>query len=393
MVAVAFFALVASASEGEDWFRYRGPDLNGISSESILSVPWDADGPDVPWRTQVGTGLSSVAISEGSLYTIGNEANTDTVVCLSTHDGEVFWKHSYPCPTDPNEFEGGPTSTPTVDGDRVYTLSRTGDLFCFDKRTGDVVWSTNVAEETEVRIPAWGFAGSPLVYGDLLILNVGDAGAAFQKSDGTLVWKSDDKDSGYATPVPFQDKAIILASARSYVAVDASTGGELWRQRWLTTFGCNAADPIIQNNQVFLSSGYNRGSALLKVQDGEPEVVWKNKDLQNQISTSVLIDGHIYGIHGDVDNGTELRCIEFATGELKWATDAVRPGGLSAAGDRLVILSGSGELVIAGANAAQFDPVCRHFILDEKCWTAPVVSQGKIYCRSVRGDLACIVVQ
>ncbi len=388
--------LLASISRGivvaDDWYRFRGPALTGISVETEWSHDWGDDGPKILWRAMVGTGFSSVTISQHRLYTIGNENNVDTVHCLNVDTGQEIWSHSYASAIDPNEFDGGPTSTPTIDQGKVFTLSRSGDLFAFEKETGEVRWSKNIATETGVRVPAWGFAASPLVHGRMLILNIGDAGSAVDKETGTVIWSSADKDSGYSTPVPFQNNrhdGVILGSARSYVCVDAASGEELWRQRWLTTFGCNAADPITSGKHVFLSSGYNRGSALLDVSGESPIIVWKHKDFQNQLSSSVLIDGQIYGVSGDVAAGAKLTCIDMMTGEVRWRNDSLRVGSLSAAGQRLIVISDSGELVIVQATPRECRVLARHSLLDGKCWTAPVLSGGRIYVRSAGGEVVC----
>lgn len=380
----------------DDWYRWRGPAGTGISQESNWRKHWTDADPAVLWEAYVGTGLSSVSVQDGRLFTAGNELNVDTVYCLDAETGEAVWEHSYPSPLGDNEFEGGPTSTATVDGDAVYFLGREGDLFCFDAADGEVRWSKNVSIEADVRVPAWGFAGSPVVVGDRLLLNIGDAGLAVDKRTGSLLWSSGDKDAGYATPVVFEEgenTLAIIASGRSYVAVDASTGAEQWRQRWLTTFGCNAADPILDGEQVFISSGYNRGAALLDISQGNCKVIWKNKEMQNQLSTSILIDGYLYGISGDVEAGAELRCLELASGELQWNDGSVRYGALSAADGHLIVLSDSGELLIAPADPEGFRPVARSQVVEGKCWTAPVLANGRIYCRTAEGSLVSVDVR
>lgn len=387
---------LVSFTFGEDWYRYRGPNLNGISSETGWKS-WGDGEPKIHWRAEVGTGFSGIVQSDGCVYTIGNKENEDTVYCLDAASGDVIWKQSYACPTDPNEFEGGPTSTPTVDGDSVFTLSRRGDLYCFEKASGKPKWSVNAATLADVRTPGWGFAGSPLVLGDKLILNVGDAGTAIDKLTGELIWKSDDKDSGYSSPIPTRHdnrECVVIGSARSYVCVDVVDGAEVWRQRWLTTFGCNAGDAIVSDHGVFLSSGYNRGSALIRPGQGRPEVVWKNKEMQNQISSSLLLGDMIVGIHGDVDAGTSLRALDLKSGAVLWTEETLQPGGLSASADgRLIVIGDEGELMIGQANRDSFQVACKSQVVEGKCWTAPTLSGGLIYCRTADGSIVCVDVR
>lgn len=390
LVTVAVFCTQLPA---EDWPQWRGPHRNGISKETNLRIDWPTEGPPILWTTNVGTGFSSIVVSSGRAITIGNRDNTDTVYCLDADTGEQRWQYSYEAPLNDKFFEGGPTSTPTVDGDVVYTLSQTGNLFCFDVATGAVNWSQNIAEVASVRVPGWGFGGSPVVHDDMLLLAVGESGTAVDKRTGELLWSSADKDAGYATPLLYQrdDKWFaLIASGTYYHAIDVATGEEQWRYRWLTRFGCNAADPILSGDTVFVSSGYNRGSALLRLTAGEPEAVWKNKDYQNQFSTSVLIDDYLYGVDGDTTGERRLKCVELATGEVKWSEDGFGSGALIATDERLIILSETGELVLADATASGFQQIARNSVLMGKCWTAPTLANGRVLCRNADGDVVCV---
>lgn len=394
-VAALVSTVIVPSSKADDWCRWRGPHQDGVSQESGWLDRWAADGPEILWTAAVGTGFSSLAVCQGRLYTIGNEENTDTLICLDAASGQTLWKYSYPCPRDAYEFEGGPTSTPTVDQGAVYGLSRRGDLYCLEASTGKTRWSKNIASETGIRIPAWGFAGSPRVHGDVLLLNIGDAGAAVDKASGDLLWASADKDAGYATPVVRVDDGqatAIFASGKSFVGVDVLSGRERWRQRWLTTFGCNAADPIVAGDRIFLSSGYNRGCALLRIDGAEPTVVWKNKEMQNQLTPSLLIDGFLYGVHGDVAAGASLRCMELESGQVQWDDASFRAGAVAAADGRLIVISDSGELLIGPASAQGFVPSARAPVVSGKCWTVPVLCDGRIYCRTADGTVACVSV-
>ncbi|MFT4641866.1 MAG: outer membrane protein assembly factor BamB [Verrucomicrobiales bacterium] len=395
-VLLSAFILFTSAVRvtAEDWFRWRGPMLNGISSESGWLTKWPGDEPKISWQASVGTGFSTVVVSQERVYTMGNEADVETVFCLDANSGKVLWKHEYACPLDPKFFEGGPTSTPTIDGDAVYTLSRSGQLFCLDAVSGEIRWSKNVQEETGAAIPSWGFSGAPLVHESLLVINMGDAGVALDKKSGEVIWKSEATESGYSTPYPYkvtEDQwAVILGSAKSYVAVDIKTGKELWRYRWLTRYGVNAADPIVNGDQVFISSGYNKGSALLQLGSEEPTLVWKSKELRTQMNPSVLIKGYLYGTDGDAGNDATLKCIDWKTGEVKWSQKAVGTGGVTAADGNLIVLTSRGELIVAPASPESFQPLTRAQVLGGKCWTCPVLSNGRIYCRNADGKLVCI---
>jgi outer membrane protein assembly factor BamB len=393
IVMLLFWTLNAAA---EDWYRWRGPNLNGISSERDWLDKWPVEGPNINWKASVGTGFSSVSVSKDRLYTIGNEENTDTVYCLDTSTGKHIWKHSYACPLDDRFFEGGPTSTPTIDGENLFTLSRQGDLFCLNATTGMIQWARNIVKQDGMPVPGWGFGASPLVHEQLLVLNAGEGGIALEKSSGKLVWKSDSREAGYATPLPVRSSdatILIFASRRFYMGVDVGTGEKLWRHRWLTQFGCNAADPIAQGRHVFISSGYGRGSALLNIEGDKPTVVWKSKEMQNQLHSSVLIDGSLYGFDGAAGIPARLTCMEYLTGKIQWTDQWPGVGSLSAADGKLIILSEQGELVIATASATAFLPVARAQILTGKCWTVPVLSDGRIYCRNAAGDVACVDVR
>jgi len=334
-----------------------------------------------------------MAIADGRLYTMGNSDNRDVVTCLDSKSGIVLWKHAYDCPLDDRFFEGGPTSTPTIDGERVFTLSRQGDLFCFDAVTGNVHWSKNVSQVAEVRTPGWGFSSSPLVHEDRLILNVGESGIAIDKSNGEIVWKSGDAEAGYMTPHRLRIGErwfALIASGKFYQCVDLESGKVAWKHRWLTTNGCNAADPIVVIDQVFLSSGYGRGAALLSFTETAAKVIWNNTEMQNQLNSSVLVDGCLYGFDGDEGAEAQLKCMEYQSGEVRWSQTGFGAGSLMVADNHLIILSESGELTIAPVSSELFKPTATAKILDTKCWTVPVLSNACIYCRNAAGEIVCV---
>lgn len=392
-VGAALLLTLPFAARAEDWPRWRGPDLNGITREKGWATRWPSEGPRQVWKAAVGTGFSSVAVSEGRLFTLGNKEATDTVYCLDAASGKPLWTHSYPCPLDPKYYEGGPGSTPTVEAGRVYTLSKRGHLFCFNIADGKPVWEKDLIAELGVRKPEWGFSGSPLVDGDLLVLNVGGAGTGVEKGTGKVAWRSDTNAAGYATPVPYTaegKRCAILFSGKSLVAVRAEDGRELWRYPWVTKWDINASEPILVGTKLFVST-FDRGCALLELASGKPIPIWQNKNMANHFNGCVVMDNLIFGMHGNTDQALkELRCLDFGTGEIKWRHEGFGLGALCGADGKLLILGDRGQLAVADPSAESFKPLAQAQVMGGKCWTVPVLANGKIYCRNAEGTLICL---
>jgi outer membrane protein assembly factor BamB len=381
---------VAFASMAEDWPRWRGPEANGISRETGWFKPWPKDGPKQIWKANVGSGFSTLSVASGRVFTTGTVQKKETIVCLDEKTGRTRWQHTYTTSFVPQYYEGGSSGTPIVDADRVFYLGQMGELFCFDAASGRVVWSNNVVSATSTKVPTWGLTGAPFVRGDLLILNVGSAGCAVAKATGNIVWKSAGE-GGYATPVEF-DRHVLIFGTKALACVEAMSGQVRWNFPWETRYDVNAADPIIvSSNRVFISSDYDHGSALLDVTGQLPKAIWENKNMKNPYASSVLLNGFVFGMdaYAGKPNGT-LRCVDANTGELKWSEPSIGNGALTAADGKLIIMSERAELVIAEATPERFKPIARAQVLGGKCWTMPVLANGKIFCRNSRGDVACI---
>lgn len=389
-ILVAVLAASACVAHAADWPRFRGPGQTGLVKEAGLNPQALAEGARILWRASVGTGFSSVTVADGRAFTMGNTNDTDHVWCFDANTGRLLWKHSYAEPLDPNLYEGGPNATPVVDGGRVFTLSRTGKAFCLDAATGAVIWQVDLAREVGARPPRWGFSGSVLIEGDLAIYNAGSAGTALNKNTGAVVWKSGPEASGYSQPVVAEidgQRLAVLMGAREVIALNPKTGAVAWRHPWRTMHDVNAADPIIRGNRVFVSSGYNHGAAVLEVRNNQVTEIWKNRNLRNQFSSSVVLGDYIYGI-----DENQLRCVEFATGNVRWTDRVTGKGTLLIADGHIIALSERGELLIAPATPDGFQPASRAQILSGRCWTMPVLAHGRLYARNARGDLVCVQV-
>ena len=386
-----FLAAFASLAPAADWPVWRGPNRDGISTETLA-------GTEVTklWTAQVGIGFASFTVAEGRVFTSGHADGQDTVFCLDAATGKPVWKHSYKAELGDKYYEGGTSAGPVIEGDKAWHVSRWGDLICFEAATGKIVWQKNFLEETGAEIPEWGFSGSPLIHGAHLILNIGQNGAAFEKATGKLVWKSEADTAGYSTPhlITVNGKEqVVLSTRRAYKGVDPSNGTVLWEHTWNTSYGVNAADPILSGTKLFISSGYNKGCALLDLASAEPAEVWRSRVMKNQFNSSVLIDGHLYGSDGDYDKVNSLKCIDFATGAEKWNAADVGFCSLMAADGKLIIMTAKGELIIAKASAAKFETISRTPLLTGRCWSVPVLANGRVYVRNAAGEVVCASVK
>lgn len=387
-LTIAGLLAITFSTRAADWPCFRGPDHNGISQETSWSANWPVGGPKQLWKAKVGIGFASFSVSAGRVHTTGNAKDSDTVFCFDANTGAEIWKHAYPAKLDPKYYEGGPSATPTVDGGRVYTLSKRGVLHCLDAAKGTVIWSKNLMEELKAKMPTWGFASSVFIEGDLAIVNVGTAGAALDKTTGKVVWSSGEEEAGYSTAVPFDaagQRAVALAIKQDVVGLAVKDGKELWRFPWKTDYDVNAADPVLAGSKVFISSGYNHGGGVFDVSARPAKKIWENKNMRNHFNSCVLWQGHLYGV-----DEKELRCLVFDTGEVKWSEKSVGKGSLMMADGKLIVLSEKGELMVAEASAAAFKPISRAQVLGGKCWSTPVLANGKIYCRNAAGDVVAV---
>jgi len=379
-------------AEAADWPNWRGPNHNGISKETEWVATWPEAGPKVLWEKSLGAGFASMAVSEGRVYAMGNIKNNDILYCLDADTGKEIWKKSYPCPLFKKNHEGGPSATPTVSGDSVYTFSKNGDAVRFKAATGQVVWHKNLNKELDAKHPTWYFAGSALIIDNMVILNTGTNGIALNKDDGSVIWQNGKGAAGYATAVPYtmgNQKCVVIFSAKEMVALIAKTGKVLWKIPWKTSYDVNAADAIITGDKMFISSGYNKGCALFKIGPSDFTELWRNKSMSNHFNSCVLWKGYIYGL--DDGSGKELRCLDFKTGQLQWGQRGFGKGSLMLADGKLIILSDKGKLAIAEASPTGYKELSSAQILTGKCWTVPVLANGRIYARNnPDGRLVCL---
>jgi outer membrane protein assembly factor BamB len=386
-VVLAVTLSAALAVEGGDWSQYRGPHRNGVSSETGLLRSWPASGPEIAWRVALGEGYSGIAVQGERVYTLYGREGDEWAAAFEAASGKEVWRTRLDA-NRPDGYGGGPRSTPTVEGDLVFALGASGKLAALSAAGGEVRWRKDLVAELGARVPRWGVASSPIVEGDLLLVEVGGKGTsgivAFDKKTGKPAWSTPADRPGYSSPL-----VATLAGARQAVfftgaglmGLAPSTGTVLWSYPWETSYDVNAAMPVLaEPDRLFISSGYDTGAALLRVKgEGgrEIEEIWKSRVMKNHFNSSVLHAGHLYGF----DDGT-LKCIRLDTQEEKWAQRGFAKGSLLVADGHLFILGEKGLLALAEATPEAYKEKARHQLLDAKTWTMPSLSRGRLYVRS-----------
>jgi outer membrane protein assembly factor BamB len=398
----------AAGVKSSDWPQWRGPNRDGLSRETGLLTDWPKEGPKKLWEAKTGVGYSSLAVASGRVYTVLQDEDKEAVVCWNADTGQELWRFRYPCKYE-NSFGSGPRSTPTVDGDRVYTVGATGIFHCLNAVKGDKLWRHDLLEEFNAETPRWGVSFSPLVEGDLVFTTPGGPNgnslAAFDKVSGDLAWKKYDDPAAYSSPVTATIggiRQIIFFTQNGLVSVGPKDGALYWRYPWETNFGCNVSTPIVVGDYVFISSGYDKGCVLLEVTKSAPsplapggrgdggegavfqaKPVYEHNRMRNHFSSSVRFKDAIYGF----DDFT-LICMDFRTGKTLWEHKGFKKGSLLIADGHLIILSESGEVALAEATPDAYRQKASFQFSHNKCWTVPVLANGRLYVRDEE-KIAC----
>jgi outer membrane protein assembly factor BamB len=398
--------LGSGSSRAADWPHYLGPDydLKPVAQE------FEAGSVSVVWDARVETGMCSITLAEGLLYTMGNDGEKgdedrtkarDFVYCLDAKTGEEKWTFNYKCLLEPRLHPGGPSSTPTIHEGKVYTVSKLGHLFCLDAKTGEKLWDAS-ALQYKPRKPWWGFAGSPTVMGDVVIYNIGEKGLGLNKDTGEVIWKSEDNVVAYATPKPlpgnmFNRPAVALFTNEDFLVLDPATGQSVatYEKSWYEKSNCNAITPYIHEGHIYLVHSAH-GMARLSVEGNTLQQDWLSEAAKypNEwfaFNTHVIYRDYIYYLTKDRrPGGTGLNCVDADTGKREWFDEKYAFGNLLRVGNKMIILNENGELVWGELGEAAFRESHRRKVLDGLCWSKPVLLGNLLYARSAQGSLVCL---
>lgn len=348
----------------------------------------------VAWKAAVGRGYSAVAVADGQAFTLGHdEKGQESVLSLDIGTGAVVWKHAYDAQLLPKMHGGGPNATPTVHGDRVLTVSKDGQVFCLGKEKGNVIWRARLTE-LGLPLPQWGFASSPVVDGDRVLLAAGKV-VALDLATGKLRWLSQvEQHAGYTTVVVFPrgDRRFIAAlDGKGLSILAGGDGSEITRRPFKAMFDVTASTPYVldDGNRLFISG--NSGAELLAFDGSQLNPIWTGTELKTALNNAVVRDGAIYGLDGRQGTpNVRLVSVALADGKVNWAQPNFGYGTLIGVGPTLLALTEGGELVAAKASRESYQELGRQQVLAKTCWTTPVFARERIFVRNDRGELVCL---
>jgi outer membrane protein assembly factor BamB len=381
----------------EDMPAYRGVKRDGVAIGPALEHDWTKNPPKELWRHPVGGGYAGFAVAGNVAVTIEQRKGDEAVVCYDVDTGNERWVYSYPAEFTEPLGGPGPRATPTIYEGEVYSLGAKGHLACLDGATGKEKWHVNILEGNGNIM--WAMSGSPLVYGNVVVVNPGvqvkseslHALVAYDRKSGKLVWGSGDTKAGYASPMLATlagVEQILLFDGAEIAGYAVADGKKLWSHPWKTHQDINVAQPLVlDGHRVFVSSGYGVGCAMLQITKADSawnvKELWRNTLLRLKMSSPVLYQGHIYG----QDDGF-LVCLDAETGERKWKGKRYGHGQILLAGDLIVVLAESGRLVLVEATPEAFREVASIRAIEgqtwprPRTWNYPALARGRVYVRN-----------
>lgn len=374
-----------------DWPHFKGPNYDG----NPVTKPFDAASLQIIWEAQVYTGMSSMSIVDGRLYTMGNIKNIDVVTCLNASDGKEIWTHKYPCELTPNLYEGGPSTTPTVHEGKVYTISKYGDIFCLDARSGKPIWEASAKAFFPENLKWWwGFAGSATIAGDVACFNASGKGLGLNKRTGDVIWSGKPGIISYSTIIPLPESmlkkpAIAVLTNDALKILNPADGrpvaqvADLWPKRG----NCNAVSPAVHEGQLYITHS-TKGMMRLSRQGDTFKPVWDQRDAAlnwHTFNNRVFHKGRFYFLA----KKKGLCCLDITDGKLLWNDGNFAFGNLLLVGDTLFVLEESGKLSWGPLTKAPFKAAHTMALKKGRYWSHPVIHNGCLFARSARGYLVC----
>ncbi len=375
---------------------YRGLKGDGSTTGIELSDIWAAP-PKQLWKHPVGTGHAGIAIAGNSAITMEQREGDEVVVCYERDTGRERWKYAYSARFSTSEPMGGdgPRTTPAIaDGD-VYTLGANGDLVCVVGASGTLRWKVNILDDNGATNLKWAMSGSPLIVGDLVIVNPGinpenntnQGVAAYDRKSGKKAWANGKYGAAYASPQKVTlsgVEQVLVFDFGGLGGYDPKTGAELWRYPWETAMGMNSAQPVVVGaDRVFVSSEVGNGGAVVEVRkDGSTwttKEVWKNRNLVARFANPVFTNGHLYGF-----SNNKLACVNATTGKRLWYEGNYGNGQIVLSGNVLVMTTEKGKVVMVAADPTEHRELGELEVFTTRTWNVPALAGNQLFLRNHR---------
>jgi len=392
----------------EDFANFRGPNFDGKINHLRLETDWTAHPPKVLWKQPCPGGYSGVAVAGNIAVTMQQRGEQEVVVCYDRETGRERWAHAYDA-FHKDVMGHGPRTTPTIHDGHIYTLGARGHLHCLTVE-GKPVWSINIIEDCRAKAPPeWGLSGSPLIVGDLVVVNAGTnsldkadaAMVAYRQKDKKRMWSVGNRPAGYSSPQLASlggMQQVLLFDGAALAGYDPKTGKEMWTVPWVTKMDMNMMQPIVlPENRIFISSELDNGCAMLKInppaKKGDAtwtvETLWKNKNLAARFANPVSDGKHIYGLQYLAG---ELRCLDVESGSLVWRGERQGPGQMLLVGDVLLVVNGNdGVVTLFATGTSEPKELTRHQVWEknDKTWNTPAIAGDQLFIRNQK-EIVCL---
>jgi len=387
-VAIAGVSLIA-----QDWPQFLGPGRDGVYEGPALAREWADESPREVWRRSIGEGFAGPVVAEGRVLLFHRVAGEEILEAFMADTGERLWRYAYPTTyRDDFGFDEGPRSSPVVDAGRVFTFGAQGQLHAVDLETGTGLWNVDTREQFRFSKAFFGAAGTPLVEDGRVLANIGGQNGAgivaFSASTGDVLWTSTNEEASYSSPIVATFGGVrhaVFFTRNNVVALDPATGRVRFERSWRARIraSVNAATPLVVDDHLFISAQYGTGAGVFRIAGLDLEEVWTSDDvLSNHYATSVYRDGYLYGYHGRQEYGPSFRAVAFDSGEVAWDTGPFGAGSVTVAGELLVLMKESGELVLADASPDGFVPVAAAQLLPPTVRAYPAIADGHLFVRN-----------
>ena len=407
IVGLALCSPRSTGPVAADWPHLRGPNYDGVCTDTGLVDSLPARGLPILWNIPLGQGYSGLIAVGDRVYTQTQTRAGQFVVCLEADTGRTRWRRRTGWPWDPDGEWPGPRATPTFHDGRIYFADAYGLVGCLRAEDGRMVWSVNVTERYKGRGTEFGYSCTPLVMDGKVIVPVGGEGAgvvALGAQDGKEVWRAGEQWASYSSAIPARvdgKQQVVTFLRNSIAGFDAQTGRPLWEENWSEGYDEHSAWPLYAEPYLLTSSAFRLGSKLLRLGGGEgngpAELVWKNTELSNDVCSSIIVGEHVYGFDlkdmqpGGPDRPAgRFKCIELKSGQVAWSTDRTGHTTVIAADGKLIMVNEAGELIVARCTSERYEELFRTPVLaGGRCWTQPTINNGRLYVRN-QTEAVCV---